>query len=331
MRFQYKHIFIVKIAVITLLALAAAWFLVNKLYFSTSLMLLILVVTAISVYHDRKKLLNRVEHLILSIQHGDFSTHFAKESKDAELNRLSTEMNSALLVFQQRNNETIMGEAEAKAWQKLISVLTHEIMNSIAPIISLSETLSEQQDSPTLGKDDYLIMQQAMNTIHRRSKGLLSFVDNYRKLTRLPQPQIYPFYVKELLQSLQQLLAPAGVHFSYTLHPKQLLLKADKGMVEQMLINLLKNAREACQDQDNVKIDVRAEKVGDEIRISVSDNGQGIIPEAMEKVFIPFYSTKSNGSGIGLSVCQQIIIRHKGRITAHSDSKGTRFTMEFPQ
>ena len=330
MKFQYKHIFIIKITVIVLLALAAAWFLVNELYFSTSLMLLALVITAISIYYDRKKLLDRVEHLILSIQHADFSIHFAKEGKDTELNQLSIEMNSALQAFQQRNNEAIMGEAEAQAWQKLISVLTHEIMNSIAPIISLSETLSEQQNSSVLSKDDYLIMQQAMNTIHRRSKGLLSFVDNYRKLTRLPQPQMYPFYVKELLHSLQQLLAPTGILFSYTLHPEQLLLKADKGMVEQVLINLLKNAQEACSAKTETKITVKAEKIGSEIHLSVTNNGEKILPEAMDKLFIPFYSTKSEGSGIGLSICQQIMTRHKGKITVKSDERQTVFTLVFP-
>lgn len=284
---------------------------------------------AVSIYYDRKRLFGRVEHLISSIQYEDFSTHFVINDKKDELSQLSKEMNEALEAFRNRSADAMMGETEAMAWQKLISVLTHEIMNSITPIISLSETLSEQAQIAEASEDNYKIMLQAMETIHRRSEGLLIFIENYRKLTRLPQPVVHPFALKTLFVSLQQLLASNNIVFTYSIYPEHLILNADKGMVEQVLINLLKNAHEACQNKENSKIDVKANKVGDEIHISVSDNGQGILPEVIEKVFIPFYSTKTNGSGIGLSICQQIMIRHKGRLMVQSDDRETKFTMVF--
>lgn len=284
---------------------------------------------AVSIYYDRKRLFGRVEHLISSIQYEDFSTHFVINDKKDELSQLSKEMNEALEAFRNRSADAMMGETEAMAWQKLISVLTHEIMNSITPIISLSETLSEQAEIAKPNEENYKIMLQAMETIHRRSEGLLIFIENYRKLTRLPQPVVHPFALKTLFVSLQQLLASNNIVFTYSIYPEQLILNADKGMVEQVLINLLKNAHEACQNKENSKIDVKANKIGDEIHISVSDNGQGILPEVIEKVFIPFYSTKTNGSGIGLSICQQIMIRHKGKLMVQSDDRETKFTMVF--
>ena len=312
-----------------ILSLVGAWLHVNDLYFSASIMLLIIIVVAASIYYDRKRLFGRVEHLISSIQYEDFSTHFVINNKKDELSQLSKEMNEALEAFRNRSADAMMGETEAMAWQKLISVLTHEIMNSITPIISLSETLSEQAEIAKLNEENYKIMLQAMETIHRRSEGLLIFIENYRKLTRLPQPVVHPFALKTLFVSLQQLLASNNIVFTYSIYPEQLILNADKGMVEQVLINLLKNAHEACQNKENSKIDVKANKIGDEIHISVSDNGQGILPEVIEKVFIPFYSTKTNGSGIGLSICQQIMIRHKGRLMVQSDDRETKFTMVF--
>lgn len=329
MKLRSNHIFILKIISIVILSLVSARLFMLDLFFSSAIVVIVIIGIAVSIYFDRKKLFSKVEQLISSIQYDDFSTHFVISDKKDELSQLSNEMNDALKAFRSRSNDAMMGETEAKAWQKLISVLTHEIMNSIAPIISLSETLSEQPNITEHNEDNYKIMMQAMETIHRRSKGLLSFVDNYRKLTKLPQPVMHPFHLKTLVASLQQLLAPTNIVFSYSIYPEQLILNADRGMVEQVLINLLKNAHEACYNQDDAIIDVRAEKIGDEIKISVTDNGQGILPEAIEKVFIPFYSTKNDGSGIGLSICQQIMIRHKGKLQVQSDDRGTKFTMVF--
>lgn len=303
----------------------------KQLLFSSILLLLLIVALAVSLYYDRKKMIGRVEQMIASIRHADFSSHFVHHGSGDELSRLSQEMNEALDAFRSHAHDTMRDEAETQAWQKLISVLTHEIMNSITPIISLSETLSEQELSEEVDVENYRIMKRAMDTIHRRSKGLLSFVENYRKLTRLPQPTIQPIAIQPMLQSLRQLMASGGITFNYEVYPEQLILKADKTMVEQLLLNLLKNAHEASAASSEPRIDVKAEKLGNEIHISVSDNGHGISPEAIEKIFIPFYSTKSNGSGIGLTLCRQIALRHKGKIVVKSDNKGSKFTVVFPE
>lgn len=332
MKLQARHIFFLKITAIVLLSLVGAWLYLKQLLFSSILLLIVIVALAISLYYDRKKLISRMEQMIASIRHSDFSSHFVNRGSSDELSRLSQEMNEALNAFRSHAHESMMDEAETQAWQKLISVLTHEIMNSITPIISLSETLSEQELSEDeMDVENYRIMKRAMDTIHRRSKGLLSFVENYRKLTRLPQPTIQPIHIESMLQSLQQLMSSGGINFGYNVYPEQLILKADKAMVEQLLLNLLKNAYEASVVESESKIDVKAEKIGSEIHIAVSDNGKGISSEAIDKIFIPFYSTKTDGSGIGLSICRQIALRHKGKIVVKSDKKGTKFTVIFPE
>lgn len=331
MKLQARHIFFLKITAIMLLSLVGAWLFLKQLLFSSMLLLLIIVALAVSLYYDRKKMISRVEQMIASIRHADFSSHFVHHGSGDELSRLSQEMNEALDAFRSHAHNAMRDEAETQAWQKLISVLTHEIMNSITPIISLSETLSEQELSDEVDVENYRIMKRAMDTIHRRGKGLLSFVENYRKLTRLPQPTIQPIAIQPMLQSLRQLMASGGITFNYEVYPEQLILKADKTMVEQLLLNLLKNAHEASAASSEPRIEVKAEKLGNEIHISVSDNGHGIAPEAIEKIFIPFYSTKSNGSGIGLTLCRQIALRHKGKIVVKSDNKGSKFTAIFPE
>lgn len=315
---------------IVLLSLAGVWLFWSQLYFSALFMLFGVVGFAISLYYDRKKLIEKMERMIGGIRNADFTTHFRTSRSDDELDNLMAEMNEALEMFRERTHDSMVEEAEAAAWQKLISVLTHEIMNSIAPIISLSETLAEREMDKEEESEEYKIMKQAMEAIHRRSVGLLSFVENYRKLTRLPQPVMQPIALKSLLKSLQQLTSSYGIAFSFNVYPEQLILNADKGMVEQLLLNLLKNAKEACEGIENPAISVIAEKVGNIIKISVSDNGQCIVPEARDKIFIPFYSTKAKGSGIGLSLCKQIVLRHGGKISLNSDNNLTKFTAEFP-
>ena len=367
MRIRSKHLFSIKIIALVVLSLPAAWLFLKGFYFSAVLLLLAMIALSVSLYQDRKKLIGRMERMIGGIRHSDFSTRFVDEAPGDELSRLMQEMDEALEVFRKRLNDSMMEEAEVKAWQKLISVLTHEIMNSIAPIISLSETLSEDVgkepvensgkeaienagaeaienagkeaienvgtgpvENREIDPERYRIMQQAMETIHRRSKGLLTFVENYRKLTRLPQPVKQPILLDNLIETIQQLITPGGIRFTYSVYPSRLILNADKEMVEQLLINLLKNAHEACEGMTDKKVELKAEMVGDTVHLTVKDNGQGISPEAMDKVFIPFYSTKTGGSGIGLSLCRQIVARHKGKISVQSDKRGTVFKIEFP-
>lgn len=325
-----KHLFFIKISTIVLLSLLGAWLFVSGLYFSAALVLLGIVALAISVYLDRKKLIGKMERMIAGIRNSDFSFHFTNSNSKDEIARLSQEMNEALEAFRSRTHDSMMDEAETEAWQKLISVLTHEIMNSIAPIISLSETLSEESNQNAVSHEDYRVMKQAMQTIHRRGKGLLSFVENYRKLTKIPEPMVQPIRVSAMLESLQRLVAPDGIRFSFTCYPEQLILLADRNMLDQILINLLKNAKEASLHLAAPEIEVKAAQVGDEVQIEVRDNGSGISSDAIDKIFIPFYSTKTTGSGIGLSLTRQMMIRHKGRISVKSDENGSKFTLVFP-
>lgn len=239
-----------------------------------------------------------------------------------------------------KNIHSVLERNEMEAWQKLIRVLTHEIMNSITPIISLSETLSERGVPLTLkeagGEKEYGIMLQAMQTIHRRSKGLLGFVENYRRLTRLPAPVCTVVPVRELFADMQKLFPDDFIHFE--LPPADKTLNADRAQIEQVLINLLKNAREATARRDVPKIEVRASfapKVTASLSswrctVTVRDNGEGILPEVQDKIFVPFFTTKTAGSGIGLSLCKQIMNQHGGNISVYSESgKGSSFTLQF--
>ena len=211
------------------------------------------------------------------------------------------------------------------AWQKLIRVLTHEIMNSITPIISLSETLSERE----MNEKNYPIMKQGMQTIHRRSKGLLEFVENYRKLTRLPSPVRRPVSVRELLLDLHKLYPEEYIHIE--LPQQDRIIQIDRAQIEQVLINLIKNAMEACGKKQHPRIDIKVVPgFAWQCLITVSDNGDGILPDVQDKIFVPFFSTKPNGSGIGLSLCKQIMNRHGGNITVQSvTGQGCSFTLEF--
>lgn len=329
MKIHSKYLFIFKIVAIVILSLATVWLFLHKLYFSSLLLIILLAVLSFSLYNDRRKLINRMERMISGIRNEDFTFHYPKKNTDDELNRLSNQMNEALQVFRNQAYHSYKEEAEADAWQKLISVLTHEIMNSIAPIISLSETLSKEAEKSNQSEEELQNMRQGMQIIHRRSAGLLSFVENYRKLTRIPQPLMQPIPVSNLLKSMQLLVEADQIHFTYTCYPEQLLIQADRNMVEQILINLLRNAKEATENHPNPNIKIDAKQVGSEVHITVADNGTGISPEAINKVFIPFYSTKSKGSGIGLSLCRQMMILHKGHISVSSDDQGTRLTLFF--
>jgi nitrogen fixation/metabolism regulation signal transduction histidine kinase len=220
-----------------------------------------------------------------------------------------------------KNIQSVLEESESEAWKKLIRVLTHEIMNSITPIISLAETFA----SPN--KEIQKMLPQAMQTIHRRSKGLVDFVHNYQKLSRIPDPIITIFSASELMNDIAKLLEADGLKFTYAIQPPDISLKADRAQMEQVMINLIKNACEATDNQSNpqVKVEIGYNENHRPI-IKVTDNGDGILPEVLDKVFIPFFTTKTNGSGIGLSICRQIVQLHGGSISVQSEvGKGSCF------
>ena len=244
----------------------------------------------------------------------------------------------AIKLVSLQNIQSELEEKEMEAWQKLIRVLTHEIMNSITPIASLSNTVIEmlaecQKDTDRTA--DLADITQAIQTIQKRSDGLLHFVQAYRSLTRLPKPDFQIFKLSELFISLEQLLIDSlrkkGIHFHSQIIPDNLELTADPKLVEQILINLLNNAMEALEGNPDPIIELSAAMdPRGRVIILVKDNGPGISEEAQDKIFIPFYTTKKGGSGIGLSLARQIMRLHKGNISFISGPEtGSVFKLTF--
>ncbi|MCC7264795.1 MAG: ATP-binding protein [Candidatus Latescibacteria bacterium] len=234
-----------------------------------------------------------------------------------------------------QNIHSELEEQELEAWQRLIRVLTHEIMNSITPITSLAATADGLLRQAPLSGEGLADAQEAVGTIRRRSAGLLHFVEDYRQLTRLPAPHFQILSVREIGGRIEQLMRPqlaqAGIAFCLDIAPESLEVTADLEQLEQVLINLFTNALQALQGRQGGRIALRARM--DErgrVLLEVADNGPGIVPEALEKVFIPFFTTKPDGSGIGLSLCQQIMRLHRGTISARSrPGEETVFTLRF--
>lgn len=235
-----------------------------------------------------------------------------------------------LRLINLKNIRSILEENEMEAWQKLVRVLTHEIMNSITPVISLSDTLCER--ALQQGMEEESLMFQGLQTIHRRSKGLLGFVENYRKLSRLSSPILAPVRVGDWLNDIKRLFLSSEVSYIFKIEDDNLKLMIDRSQMEQVLINLLKNAGEACAEQSYPEVVVETSYSADKhiFQLSVKDNGCGILPEAMDRVFIPFFTTKPFGSGIGLSLCKQIMTLHGGSIQVSSElGKGSCFTLKL--
>ncbi|MEQ1587468.1 MAG: ATP-binding protein [Cyclobacteriaceae bacterium] len=249
--------------------------------------------------------------------------------------------NTVKLVTLQ-NIQTELQKQELEAWQNLTRVLRHEIMNSITPISSLTSTLREILEQDLIKKENnYELksegaedLREGLNTIESRSKGLIKFIDAYREYTSLPQPKIKNIRVKDLIEKVAQLLKPefkkTSIQFIYKSDSEYLTIQADEEMIEQVLINLIKNAIEALENLPNAKIELTGTYNDSAVIIEVTDNGPGIIPEAIERVFIPFFTTKKSGSGIGLALSRQIMQMHNGSLTVKSEPDvKTTFTLNF--
>jgi signal transduction histidine kinase len=287
-------------------------------YYSIALISVVsIVILVCSISSDHRKSGRLMEQMIMSIRYGDLNISFPSNLKKSGKD-LNKSMNEALEVFRARLYESIVAKAETEAWQKLIRVMTHEIMNSVAPIISLSETVTDRADED-FDEERYDEMMLAMQSIHRRSKWLLDFVESYRKLTRIPSPEMRYFPVHELFEDLQHLFAKETTPISFYARPADIRLYADRSLIEQVLINLVKNALDGCRNTAAPLISVDAFSDRGKSVITVTDNGQGIVPEALDRIFVPFFTTKQGGSGIGLSLCRQIISRHNGTISVVSE------------
>ncbi len=237
-----------------------------------------------------------------------------------------------------QNIQTELQQQEVESWQNLTRVLRHEIMNSMTPIVSLVGTMrlivNEDIERSTSDQEAVNDLKEALSTLEKRSKGMMQFVNAYRDFTTLPKPVFANLGVAELLQEVLQLLqtelTQSGVLWKLSVKPELLTVKADASQIQQVLINLIKNASEAFSHQTDRLITLSAYQVDGTVIIEVADNGDGIEPEALENIFIPFYTTKKTGSGIGLSLSRQILQQHNGQLNVESQvGKGTVFTLVF--
>ncbi|WP_018478723.1 sensor histidine kinase [Pontibacter roseus] len=267
------------------------------------------------------------------------TAHFEKSAIKVLLSATAfqSEGNRYKLVSFQNVNEAL-DETESKAWQKLLNVMTHEIMNSVAPISSLADTLKTRlHETAVTGvtADDIEDLEVGVSTIKRRSEGLLRFAETYRNLSKITKLNLDTVYVKELFTNLHRLMQPTlaqkGIALDISLPEQELSLRVDPTLLDQVLINLLVNAMEAVKEQPESRITLSAYTSTDnKTVIRIADNGIGMSKEVQEKIFIPFFSTRKQGSGIGLSLCKQIVLLHRGTIQVQSaEGEGTAFVLRF--
>jgi two-component system, NtrC family, nitrogen regulation sensor histidine kinase NtrY len=242
-----------------------------------------------------------------------------------------------------QNISAELDEKEIESWQKMIRVLTHEIMNSITPITSLASTVHDmtirKEDGKVkmnvLDEEDTESVDSAITTIQNRSQGLLNFVEVYRDLTRIPKPNFRYFRISELFDRCSMLLKPKieelGISCASKVFPPDLMITADPDLIDQVVINLMLNAIDAVKEVENPKITILATiNNSNRVIIDFQDNGTGIMPDIMDKIFMPFFTSKKHGNGIGLSLSRQIMHLHKGSILVRSKpEEGTVFTLVF--
>ena len=250
--------------------------------------------------------------------------------------------NRPVKIISFQNIKTELDRQELESWQKLIRILNHEIMNTVTPISSLSAEINEMLEDGTgnrrnideLSEDDLEDMYKSLKTIERRSKGLMKFVKTYKNIARLPKPNLVQIKIEEIFKNIKTLLEPEfkkeRIKFTAEIYEADMYIYADKEMIEQVLINLLLNAKEAVTDTENPVIELKAYIFDNKVNIEVSDNGCGIEKEYIDNIFVPFFTTKKNGSGIGLSLSRQIILLHGGSINVKSgENEGTVVELKF--
>jgi signal transduction histidine kinase len=244
-----------------------------------------------------------------------------------------------LIAFQ--NVSEALDETESKAWQKLLNVMTHEIMNSVAPISSLADTMKNRLQSPEIKNSpvssELEDLELGIDTIKRRSEGLLKFTESYRSLNKITKLDVTKILVRNLFENLNSLMRPSfekkHIELEIILRDPTLAIEADHNLLEQVMINLLVNAVEAVKEREHPRITLSAEITSNnKTLVKIADNGMGMPPELLDKIFIPFFSTRKNGSGIGLSLCKQIMLLHKGNIQVQStEGMGAAFILSFAQ
>ena len=283
---------------------------------NTTVLILLGIVTsiitfAVGYYISYRRSVKKISYIMDALEDGETNFRFVENSK------INIALNRMRIIF-----EKFRQESEVESWSKLIRVLTHEIMNTITPISSLSESLA---------KDDTLDYKAGLQTISQSSKELINFVNSYRSLSRISAPVKKPVIVSDMVRKVLQLNLPLAkqydVEFSYKELSKDIILYADEGQISQILINLIKNA---CQANSKNIIITAELTAAEDVVIKVVDDGMAISHECKEQIFIPFYTTKEGGSGIGLSLSRQIMRLHNGTLELESsDNKATVFALIF--
>ncbi len=241
-----------------------------------------------------------------------------------------------------QNIRSELEEKEMEAWQKLVRVLTHEIMNSVTPISSLANTVEgeivgylDHSEAPSIKKEDLEDIHLAVQTIQRRSDGLIRFVNDFRSLTHTPEPKFQMVSVMQLFDQITVLLRNEiesnHIKFIVNVKPQNLALSIDPELIQQVLINLIKNAVQALEERENKIVELLAyQDEKNNTLFILKDNGPGIDEEAQTKIFIPFFTTKKTGSGIGLSLSRQIMRQHNASLSVKSKvDEGTEFILRF--
>ena len=283
-----------------------------------------------------------VYQAIMNLENGD--NQLVKINQKQVLLAKTTFLNENIetnLIAFQNVNEAIE-DTEAQAYQKLLRVMTHEIMNSVAPIASLAETMEKavarrrgEKEKRGKGDDDFDDISLGISTIRKRSENLLKFADTYRQLAKVSITSFSEFFVHDLFEGVEILLESQieqkNIEFDVVIKDFELTIEGDMVLIEQVLINLIINAIDAVKNQESPRITLATYRGQDERPvIEVRDNGVGMSPDLMDKIFVPFFTSKANGSGIGLSLSKQIMTLHKGTISVQSEEgAGTVFRLGF--
>jgi two-component system, NtrC family, nitrogen regulation sensor histidine kinase NtrY len=277
------------------------------------------------------------ERTLLDVRRGDDTLRLVMYATTFEL----LEQRYKLVSFHNIHDE--LDQQEIDSWLKLIRVLTHEIMNSVTPIISLSglirDTMIDETGIPptfrTLAPQEQADMLRSVTAIHTRSSGLLDFVQAYRSFAKLPQPVFTEIDVRALLERVRTLMSQEieAAHVTVELQCKEpgLTVRADAGQAEQVLINLLRNAVEALTGKPQPRVELRSFRNDHgKVLVQVIDNGAGIAAEHLDSIFVPFFTTKRNGTGVGLSISRQLMRVNRGGISVRSSpGDGSVFTLRF--
>ncbi|RZJ87702.1 MAG: GHKL domain-containing protein [Chryseobacterium sp.] len=238
-----------------------------------------------------------------------------------------------IISFQNIKDE--IEQKEAEAWNRLIGVISHEILNSITPISSLSDTVSSMvMNKDYLDAEDLEDLRPALQIIKKRSEGLLDFVKDYRLIAELPTPTLESHAIGEILKHMKILMQPFAKEKNIVLNVEQtsskISLMLDLKLIEQALINLVTNSIHAVDDIENAVITINYRLEANKLAIDVTDNGKGVDQELIEKIFVPFYTTRKNGSGIGLTITRNIMKMHQGNVEVNSiPFERTTFSLVF--